>query len=86
MASKSFSWAGLLLIVCALCLSFALVADTAHAQESVAKGADKEIASKKGVAQSLGNKDIEEDKLPGKFEVGLGLGSCIAMVAVMKWL
>jgi hypothetical protein len=86
MKKSRFSLLGLLFMLCAVCLTLGLLADTASAQESVNKSADKTIATKKGVAQSLGSKEIEENKLPGKLEVGLGVGSCVVMVAVMKWL
>lgn len=67
-----------------LALGAALCAGDAEAQK--VGGKDKEIASKKGVAESLGNKDFDEAKLPGTLEVGLALGSIVAMVAAIKWL
>jgi hypothetical protein len=50
------------------------------------KGGDKKIGSKKGVEGSLGTKEIEEEKLPGTLEIGLALGSTVAMIACFKYL
>ena len=52
----------------------------------MASKADKSMASKKGVKDSLGTKEIDSDKLPGKFEMGLAFGSVAAMIAVIKYL
>ena len=65
-----------------LCLAMGFLATDAYA----ASGADKEMATKKGVADSLGTKEFEEDKLPGMFEIGIAAGSCVALIAVMKYL
>lgn len=86
MKNSRFRWTGLLLTICAFVLCLGLAADTASAQESKAKVADKGMASKHGVSESLGNKEIEGDKLPGVFEISMGIGSCFVMVAVMKYL
>jgi len=69
-----------------LCLALAIVCGVADAAAKSTSSADKGLAAKKGVSQSLGSKEIEQDKLPGKLEVGLGIGSVIAMIAVVKWL
>lgn len=53
--------------------------------KSASKG-DKKIASKKGVEGSLGQKEIDADKLPGKLEVGIAFGSFAAMIAAFKYL
>lgn len=75
------------LVLCiALCLGLMLLPGDAYAQESVAKGADKSSATKKGVEQSLGNKEIDEDQLPGTKEMALTAAATIAMIAVWKWL
>lgn len=60
-------------------------AGTASGEKSKA-GADKAIQSRKGVEQSLGTKEIEEDKLPGTLEIGLAIGSTVAMIACFKYL
>jgi len=44
--------------------------------------ADKNIAEQTG----LGNKEWDKDKLPGKLEIGMGVGSIFVMIAVVKWL
>ena len=47
---------------------------------------DKAIASKEGVSGSLGSKEIDEEKLPGKLEMGFAFGSVVAMIAAIKYL
>jgi len=66
-----------------LCFAMAFVAVDAEAQST---GADKEIATKKGVGESLGTKEFDDDKLPGKLEIGIALGSVAALIGVMKYL
>jgi hypothetical protein len=81
----------------AVALGLSLVAtfavDTALAQAPAAKpdagkvgGGDKTIAAKKGVGESLGNKEFDQEKLPGTLEIGLALGSIAGVVAAIKWL
>ncbi|MBI2424450.1 MAG: hypothetical protein HYV27_16590 [Candidatus Hydrogenedentes bacterium] len=48
-----------------------------------AKSADKKQAAKE--TGTLGSKEIDEELLPGKKEIGLAIGSTIAMIAVMKY-
>jgi hypothetical protein len=48
--------------------------------------ADKDIATKQGVGESLGSKTIDKDKLPGTLEIGFAVGSIITMIAVLKYL
>jgi hypothetical protein len=66
-----------------LVLAFTLLADSALAQSS---SADKDLATKEGVAASLGNKEFDQDKLPGKLEVSIAFGSVFVLIAVWKWL
>lgn len=67
-----------------LCLAFALLAgDVAAARDDDLTG-DKSLAAKDGT--QLGQKKFEKDRLPGKLEMGLAVGSFIAMIAVVKWL
>lgn len=47
---------------------------------------DKDIASKEGVAGSLGTKEIDSEKLPGKLEMGFAFGSVVAAIAAIKYL
>ncbi|MBX3176169.1 MAG: hypothetical protein KF886_02305 [Candidatus Hydrogenedentes bacterium] len=61
----------LVLFVGAVCLDM----DTVQAQSN-------EFASKTG----LGNKEFDKQKLPGKLEVSLGVGSIFVMIAVLKYL
>ncbi|MGC8845216.1 MAG: hypothetical protein ACP5QY_05150 [Candidatus Hydrogenedens sp.] len=51
-----------------------------------ALGADKELASKKGISGSLATKQFDKNKLPGKWKIGFAFGSLAAAVAVVKWL
>jgi len=83
MNRKTLLTAGMVCVV--LCLALVLLVEEASAAASTS-GADKGMATKKGVGQSLGSKEIEEDKLPGKLEMGLAVGSIIALIAVIKWL
>ena len=65
-----------------LCLAMGFLAPDAYAKA----GADKEMATKKGVSESLGTKKFDDDRLPGMFEIGIAAGSCVALIAVMKYL
>ena len=49
-------------------------------------GGDKKIGQRKGVEQSLGSKEIDAEQLPGTLEIGLALGSTVAMIACLKYL
>ena len=75
MATKYLIVLGVLCL--ALCLGLVMCVDDVHAQS-------KNIATKKD--GELGNKEFDQDKLPGKLEVGLGLGSVVVMIAVVKYL
>lgn len=79
--------------ICAICviivLSFTLFASVADAQDSSgAKSSDKKVAEKRGVSGSLASTDekVDTSGKPSKLQMGVGVGSCIAMVAVMKYL
>jgi hypothetical protein len=67
----------LLLVLC--CFGLMLFTGDAHAQN-----ADKSLAAKDGM--ELGTKEFDQDKLPGKLEMGLAVGSFFVMIAVVKWL
>ena len=73
----------LIAVVLVLCLSVGFIAVEAEAQ---AGGKDKTIATKEGVGESLGTKEFDEDKLPGKLEIGIAVGSIVALIAVIKYL
>jgi len=47
---------------------------------------DKKIGSRKGVEESLGSKEIDAEQLPGQLEIGLAIGSTVAMIACLKYL
>lgn len=68
-------------------LGIGLCTDTVAAQEEKkTTNLDKDVGTKKGVAQSLGSKEIDEEKIPGKMEAGIAFGSCAVMIIVVKWL
>ncbi len=77
-------WGHLLLALLAIGLIFGACLEDAAAQRTAEQ--DKDLATKEGVGQSLGQKDWEEDQLPGTFEIGMAVGSVIVAVAVWKWL
>lgn len=61
----------LILMVCVVFMT-----EDVHAQS-----ADQKLATREG----LGDKEIDENQLPGKFEIGLALGSIVALIGVMKY-
>ncbi len=82
----------ILACVMGLLLGLALAATPgkAFAQKKPSAGkdnvsAEKDIASKQGVSESLGKKEWDKDKLPGKWKIGFGFGSLALAVFVMKW-
>ena len=75
MNKKYLAIAALLCLV--LCLGICVSASDVHAQ-------GKGIASKTGT--ELGTKEFDKDKLPGKLEISLGIGSIFVMIAVVKYL
>ncbi len=66
----------------ALTLVALFACDTAEAQSTK----EKDIASRKGVANSLATKEFDQKKLPGTLEIGLAIGSTVASIAAIKWL
>ncbi len=83
MSDKSVLRIVTLCLVLGLCMLWC--AEAAHAGDK-ATGADKGIASKEGVSESLGNKEFDKDQLPGPKKIGFAFGSVIAMIAVIKFL
>lgn len=75
-----------MLVAAALALVAVFAPDASAQAGSKAGGSDKTIAAKKGVSDSLGSKEFDKDKLPGTLEIGLALGSIVAVVAAIKWL
>lgn len=77
------------ILVVAVCLAIVLTTHDAWAQakkdgKNVSK--EKEIASREGVAGSLGKKEWDKNKLPSKLKLAFGFGSLFAGIAVFKWL
>jgi hypothetical protein len=79
--------------VAALCallvLCLGILAETAHAQNDsdAAKTVDKSIAQRKGVSGSLAKGKIaEEGSGPNATQMAIGIGSCVVMIIVVKWL
>ena len=75
-----------------MCLTLGMVPGTVHAQTDTdaSKAIDKDLATKKGVRNSLagGKKDDDEEdeRKPSKAQMALGLGSFVVMIIVVKWL
>ncbi|NLN93566.1 MAG: hypothetical protein GX130_09710 [Candidatus Hydrogenedens sp.] len=67
-----------LVVLCCLFMAVLFIISTQDAQ---AQSADQKLAQQEG----LGTKEIDKDKLPGKLEYTIAIGSVIAMVAVMKF-
>jgi hypothetical protein len=64
-----------------LAMSVVFMTEDVYAKDDSATSADKDLATKEG----LGNKDWDETQLPGKFEIGLAIGSIVALIGVMKF-
>ncbi len=69
----------LFLLAAVLCLLFCF--GFILTEEAMAQGGGS-LAEREG----LQAREIDADKLPGKLEMGLALGSTIAMIAVYKYL
>jgi len=67
-----------ILLVLALCLILGLmlgvIAEPAEAQTRIEE------------REGLATKEFDSDRLPGKLEIGLAVGSIFALIAVFKWL
>lgn len=68
---------GVLVLMC-LILAVCIMGTS---EVAYAQSADQKLATQEG----LGDKEIDENQLPGKFEVGLAFGSIIAMIGVIKF-
>ena len=72
------------LLVCALA---ALFTQDAYADSTSARSTDKNIAERRGVSGSLAQgKEVDEDRMPNKVQMWVGIGSVFVAVAVVKWL
>lgn len=70
-----------LLKLIVLCCLFMAVLFVCSSQDAQAQTGDQKLAQQDG----LGTKEIDKDKLPGKLEYTIAIGSVIAMIAVMKF-
>lgn len=72
----------------ALCLCLGAFVETSHAQTDTkaTKTVDKNIANKRGVADSLAKGDKEGSKGATPVQMAIGFGSIFVMIAVLKWL
>jgi len=87
MTATKKSWVSTLALVLVTLAAIFVVTDDAAAQaKKSGKGSDKNMASKKGVAGSLGTKEIDGNKLPGKLEMGIAFGSVVGAIAAIKYL
>lgn len=80
---KTVLVAALACFACAICL--AVFTGDAHAQAKKPDAMGKGMAKKEGVAGSLGNKEFDKAKLPGKPQIAFAVGSLIAAIAVLKY-
>ncbi len=76
----------LLCLVLLLFITLVVTPSYAQKKDDDLIGADKDLATKKGVSGSLATKEFDKNKLPGKWKIGFAVGSVIAAVAVVKWL
>lgn len=81
----------LVLIALAIALSLVLtlaLPEEAHAQKDgkADKTHDKKQAGKRSVGDSLAEGREAEGEGPTKLQMGLGIGSFIVMIIVVKWL
>ena len=76
--------------LCALALLFGgMFSEVAYAQNDskAARTVDKEVAQRRGVSGSLAKGQIaEEGAGPNKTQMAVGIGSCVVMIIVVKWL
>jgi len=80
---KSLRWLQRCMCVIALAFGCLAIAEPVYAQSA---GFDRDMATREGVGGSLGTKEFDQQQLPGKFKIGLGVGSIFVAVAVVKWL
>jgi len=80
---KTLRWLRKGMCVLALVFGSFALAEGAYAQSA---GFDKDMATRTGVGGSLGTKEFDQKQLPGKFKMGLGIGSIFVAVAAVKWL
>lgn len=89
------------MLICVALLAVALVfafTDTAAAQAddqvtgdtANLKSTDNDLSQKRTVNDSLANRKLggeeAEEGGPTRLQMGIGLGSCVVMIAVVKWL
>lgn len=78
------AFAALLCFVLAVAVE---IADAAAAEKPAVKTkGDASLAQKKGIAGSLGKKELDESKKPSPLQMGIGIGSVFVAFAVIKWL
>jgi len=92
MTATKRSWISMTALVLITMAATFVVSEDAMAQKADSakaastKKVDKSSASKQGVAESLGNKEIDANKLPGKLEIGIAFGSVAGAIAAIKYL
>ncbi len=74
MQSKTMAITGLMCLLFLFCML--TMTESAEAQS-----ADQKMATREGLAEA----DIDRDRLPGRLELGLVIGSIIAMIGVVKY-
>lgn len=73
-AKKVFATLALVLLVCLL---FGFVGETAQAQDYM---------EREGIGGVFEGRGLDEDKMPERWQMALGVGSIFVMIAVLKWL
>ena len=72
-------------VVCCLCIG--MIGNEAYAQGS--SSLDKDMASRKGVSDSLasgGKENNDDSRIPSRLQMGVGIGSCVVAFVVLKYL
>lgn len=78
---KSLKWIAVAALLCLLLVACDSGSST-PAPTADARSADQRTAMRQGLEHS---KEVDRQKLPGRLEMGLAIGSIIAMIGVLKY-
>ena len=70
-------------VLCLLLAACGSETSTPAPAQTDGRSADQRTAMRQGLEHS---KEVDQQKMPGKLEIGLAVGSLIAMVGVMKYM
>ncbi|MDQ1258160.1 MAG: hypothetical protein QG656_2769 [Candidatus Hydrogenedentes bacterium] len=82
-------WVAALALCALLCLTILTFVDQAWAEKDGTSNLDKDMATKRGVSDSLASTEDKGDGKPTGASVPqmmIGIGSIFVMIAVVKWL